>query len=401
MIEVLPVELVEEILLYLTVIDVYNFFQAFDKNHHLLSEHFWRKICLGEDFLKVYNRLEWFECFEIGMNKRLGKVDHCCEPPVGKLEHVYSSSIVVRDDAYNVYSLKGGGSFELVQSISSPTMYFKDEFVFTQTEQQTTLYRHNWESNQFDVCATIEETLDVIGISNKYFVMFQSKKKLIKIHYLSNNKYTTLPLPEDVKFIIEKILHNDNIVISAVTFNDGYRIKTYDISQSKWVLDLKCFTSTGITNDPNVWVGDNFIACCDASYRLRGIYFGPFKVWNIQGEKVIEAEIDPSNQHYLRCFFKEKHILLTTSDNCIKVFNSSGNNKSSIQFKTTFQDIKLSTGNLLFVMINDNPLVEIYNWKTSCYLYSLSLTYICNNSLLSENLYCPYNNNKYEVFRFL
>jgi hypothetical protein len=407
MFDVLPVELVEKILLYLTIVDLYKFFLAFDRKYSVLSDYFWREICLNENFILAHDHQKWSDCFEKGMKKRLGHYVYCRGPPEGKLEHAYSASLIVKNcatDIHNIYNMNCEENFELIQSITASAVYFKDEFFLAQNDKEVIIYKYNWESNRYEFNQSVEEAIsDVFGISNRYCSVFHTKEKIFKIYSLCDRgeEPIILPLPEDVKFVIERKLHLDTIITSAVTFNDGYQIKIYDIPKSKWILHLRCFTSTGITNDPNVWVGTNFIACCDVSYRLRGIYFGPFKVWNKHGEKLLEAEIEPSNRHYLRCFFKNDHVLLTTSDTCINTYDCFGRLKSSIHTRTAFEDIKVSNGYMMFILVRENPSVDVYNWKISYKLYSVNLSYECINSISSEYLFCPYINDKYEVIGFI
>lgn len=404
-----PLEIVEKIFCYLSFRDILSVFTAFNKQYDILSDYFWKTVCLRDDFSQAFETQPWYKSFQSGVNKKLGYYVQLTMVPSGTLVHVYLRSLVTCDvdesgsNRYNVYFLDKQNNFRLTQIINEESVMFKQEFILVQRLSQCLIYTYNYNLNIYDPYKSLSDSVTCIfGISSKYCVSCMYGAKWFNVYNLQIDDTQRVNLPQDIKFLIEKVLCNDVLVISALTFTEGYKIKVYDILSQSWSLDLFCFNSTGISNDPNVWVGSNFIGCCNVSYRLRGNYFGPFRVWNKEGIKIFQTDIEPSSKHYIRCFFKEEHTILTTSDNTISVFNSVGEIISTLLMNASFLDIRLNSGNLIFVLLEEKDSIGIYDWRMNSYMYSIKLNNKCGKSLCSDFLYCPINieGNNYEVVKF-
>lgn len=404
-----PLEIIEQILFCLSFRDILSVFLACNKQYSSLSDFFWKTICLREDFNQAFESQKWYKCFQSGVNKKLGHYVHLKNVPTGSLVHVYLRSLVICNvdasgtNSYNVYFLDNQNSFTLTQTVTEEMVIFKQEFMLAQRLSQCLIYNYNYNSKIYNLYKSFSElVICIFGISNKYCIANRNGEKWFNVYILQTDSTKRVNLPQDIKFLIEKVLHSESLIISALTHTEGYKIKVYDMLTQSWTLDLFCYNSTGISNDPNVWVGSNFIGCCNVSYRLRGIYFGPFRVWNKEGIKIFQTDIEPSTEHYIRCFFKEKYTILTTSDNTVSVFNRMGDCILKLLTSTSFMDIKLNSGNLIFVLTEETDSIEIYDWSMNSHLYSIQLNNKCNKSLCSDFLYCPINteDNYYEVITF-
>ncbi|KAG8335718.1 hypothetical protein J6590_061280 [Homalodisca vitripennis] len=411
MFDVLPTELLEEILLYSSVTDILSVFSAFNKKYNYLSDYFWKQICLKEDFTKAYDTQEWSECFHNGMNKKLGYYVHLQDVPAGILEHVYLRTIIIHDinkckNKYIVYYVTDNNTFIIIKEITSNNgILFRDEFIIVQNKQNVSIYKCNCSSevNSYEHYKTLPDNInDIFGICTQYCAAYNHDQKVFNLYKFCDGTTQTVPLQSDVKFLINKFFNPGKFAISFVSLNEGYRVRVFDISTCSWTLDLMCFSSTGITNDPNIWFGTNFIGCCDVSYRLRGIYFGPFKVWNKKGKLLFQTDIEPSHKNYLRCFFTDDNILLTTSDSTINIFNSNGKWISQFHLGVTFSDIKLTSGHLCLVLIEGKETADVYDWSLCYNLYTIKLAKQRNKALCGDVLYCPINseNKTYEVIKF-
>uniref|UniRef100_A0A1B6G7G9 F-box domain-containing protein n=1 Tax=Cuerna arida TaxID=1464854 RepID=A0A1B6G7G9_9HEMI len=411
MFDILPTELVEEILLYSSVKDIHSVFSAFNKKYSSLSDYFWKQVCLKEDFTQAYITQEWSECFQSGMNKKLGYYVHLQDVPAGILEHVYLRTLIIRDiiewkNKYIIYYVTDDNKFITIKEITSNNgILFKDEFIIVQNDDNVSIYKYNCSSevNNYEHYKTLPEKInDIFGICTQYCAAYNHNKKVFSLYKFCDGTTQTVPLPSDVKFLINKFFNPGKFAISFVSFNEGYRVRVFDISTCSWTLDLVCFSSTGITNDPNIWFGTNFIGCCDVSYRLRGIYFGPFKVWNNTGKLLLQIDIEPSQKNYLRCFFTEDNILLTTSDGVITIFDSDGNWTLQFYLGVTFSDIQLTSGHLFLVLTEGKETADIYDWSMCHNLYTIKLAKQRNKALCGDFLYCPINseNKTYEVIKF-
>lgn len=404
-----PIEIVEQILFYLSFRDILSVFTAFNQRYDILSDYFWKTVCLKYDFSQAYETQPWYKSFQSGVNKKLGYYVKLTMVPTGTLVHVYLRSLItcVVDESgsnrYNVYFLDKQNNFTLTQTITEEIVMFQQEFILVQRLSQCLIYNYNYNLKIYDHYKTLSDfDTCIFGISSKYCVSSKCGAEWFNVYILQINDTQRVNLPQDIKFVIDKKLHNNVLVISALTLTEGYKIKVYDILSQSWTLDLFCYNSTGISNDPNVWVGSNFIGCCNVSYRLRVNYFGPFRVWNKEGIKIFQTDIEASTKHYIRCFFKEEHTILTTSDNIISVFNSVGEIISRLLFSISFLDIRLNSGDLLFILLEDKDMIRIYDWRTNSNMYCIKLNNKCGKFLCSDFLYCPINieGNDNEVIKF-
>lgn len=409
---ILPVEIVEQILSYLNRNDIVAIFIALNKQYCILSDYFWKTICVKEDFVKQHPKQDWHECFRIGMNKRIGNYTLISNGPSEILKHIYAKSLITHCrqgdlNLINVHVLDCENKFNAVQQIQYDSIEFKEDLILIHRQKSILMYNYNHNTNIYELYTSFPELkLNIIGFDKKHFLMYDQIKKCFNLHELDNSYANkNIELPTDVKFLImtQNCLHSEEIVISVLSFEEAYKIKVYNLMRNAWTLDLVCFASTGITNEPNIWVGSHFIGCCDVSYRSRGIYFGMFKVWDKQGQLLFQQDVGPSTKHYLRCFFKDGFIILTTSDNTVNIGNSTGHWISEFHTSTSFIDIKMSSGNLLFILLEDNKTVQIYDWTVLTCLYNIQLHSECNSTVSSEWLYCPYNTqyNTLEVVHFL
>lgn len=401
MFDIFPLEIVEQILSYLNKTDIVTIFIALDKQYNILSDYFWKKVCLKEEFLKYDANQEWHECFRLGMNKCLGNYTQTSFAGFETIMHVYSKSLITQSkhgssNLYNIYTLDCKNKFSLVQTIEGGIIQFRDELILIHRERGVFLYTYNFNTNIYELLnkTNLEFTGKILGFDKTYCVSYNDNQRGLNLYtFHSNRTHKNIQFPSDVKFLIpvRNILHSEEIVLSVLSIENAYKVKVYNIKRCLWTLDLVCFSSSGITNEPNIWFGSHFVGCCDVSYRSRGIYFGMFKIWDKEGKLLFQVDIQPSNKHYIRCFFKNNFLILTTSDNTISIGDSNGHFTSKIQTSTSFIDIKLSTGKLLFIFLEDYKTVEIYDWTIQTHLYSITLKNKCFISMCSELMYCFYD----------
>lgn len=406
MFKILPLEIIEKILLLLNNESIISLCSACNKRFNMLSDYFWKTICYREDFTLSYKEQVWHDSFSCGMNKRMGNYIKLSHLPLGDLEHACFRILVIKtkklnQNVYCIFHVEQENEFYLTQEITEKYILFKDEYCMFLRENQVIVLKLNIKENYYQLHkeVPVQRIDSIFGINSKYCAVHRPGAKHIEI--FTCDQSTLIEIPPDVKFVTEKVLYDESLIVSVLTFSEGYKIKVYNVMDQAWTVSVYCFNCTGITNDPNIWVGSNFMACCDVSFRLRGIYFGPFKIWDRKGTSLCQLDIEPSNKHYLRCFFKENFIILTTSDTTITVLNSSGQVVKEIKVNT-FVDIKLSSGYLLFVLLEGRDVVEVYDWLQGMCLYDIRLNSVCNKTLFSEFLYCPISDptHTFEVIKF-
>lgn len=418
MLQNLPLEVLENLCLYLNVEDLVNFWDAVGIDG---SETFWKKICKRQNYKKIsYENNLWKNVFLRNMNwltQSYERHTFKLEPNVidawqlGSLlnkESLLGNHLLFNSCKDETFVWDVRSSPNLVQSLSSKYISHKGNILLTYNSSELAVHSYNAQyfCKLYDIQVKLPfNFLKFCSFTDDYLVIFDKNTCYLKIVYLKESAVYSLMAPITVSMFFSISLSNDFLFLFALE-ESNYKIMRYDLVDKIWLQDVILFKCAALIGLPQLEISSNLIVSW--SVLLEGPGITPVKIFSLAGQHIASlpftGRFEPSGTEIIRpienilwVIVECDYLIFSTSKTTVSIWSPENMNYVKVIPKEyqLQQGQKVVSSSLL--VLSYSHCFKVIDFKKAVYLYEVFLD---SRSSLDSNQSLTFFANEYFYIHF-